>query len=94
MSATPPTPHERAVELRERAATVANRLADAADFFASHLEWAAATRGDSDRRLRLARTEREIARIERENANRWRSGDSQMTHPPKLPVEDDGDLRS
>jgi GAF domain-containing protein len=54
-------------EWRERFAAIADQTADLAEEFASILEQAA-QRGDEQRRLRIARTERQIASIQRRNA--------------------------
>jgi hypothetical protein len=57
---------DRSASLRARAAEFANRLAEEAEAFAACSE-NSATRGDRDRRLAIAKTEREVATIERRN---------------------------
>jgi len=61
-------------------------MADEAERFADLLEEAAASRGDADRRLTLARREREIAAIGRRNAARLRDvgGHVAFEHYPSL----------
>ena len=76
--------------LRETAADLAETSAGLAEEFASILE-VAAKRGDSERRLRIARTEREIAAIERRNATRMRDaggGPVDLEHLPSLNPEE------
>jgi hypothetical protein len=65
---------DRAATLRALGAGLADRMADQAEQFATHLENAAA-RGDRERRLAISKGEREIARIGRENAARLRDLD-------------------
>jgi hypothetical protein len=80
----------RAAALRALAAELAERMAEEAEEFAAHLE-SAATRGDRQRRLAIARTEREIARIEHQNAAKLRDlneGYELVEHLPKLPGTD------
>jgi hypothetical protein len=57
--------------LRVRAADLAEVMADEAEHFAAYLVINSA-RGDRERRLKIATTEREIAKIGRRNAARWR----------------------
>jgi hypothetical protein len=57
---------------RELAAELADELAALAESFAAILE-RAAPRGDTERRLRTAQAEREIAQIARRNAARLRA---------------------
>lgn len=75
--------------LRIRGAEMSERMARAADTFADYLE-DAAERGDRDRRLGIARVEREIAAIERRNAARLRHPDdpSPLESLPDLPKEE------
>ena len=76
----------RGARLRALAANLAERLATEADQFADHMQ-NASTRGDRDRRLAIAESEREIARIERENAVRLRDFDKTFNvveHLPRL----------
>jgi hypothetical protein len=75
------------------AAAFAERMATDADELAACLE-AAADRGDSDRRLRVAAVEREVARIQRRNAARLRQAGDQpveLEHLPRLPRLDGPD---
>jgi hypothetical protein len=77
---------ERAAIMRALAADIADRMAKEAEDFAAYLE-NASTRGDGERRLAIARTEREIARIERQNAVRLRDLREEyelVEHLPKL----------
>lgn len=79
--------------LRERTALLRLRAAELADQMASEAEATAAdiahsvTRDDSDRRLEIAATELEIARIAREHAARLRGKDTgeEQEHFPALP---------
>jgi hypothetical protein len=66
-----PRPDLVAEEWRERLAAIAERTAEVADDFASFLE-RAAQRGDEQRRLSFARTERQIGVIQRRNASKLR----------------------
>ena len=78
---------ERTVYLRFFASELAERVADQAEEHASYLE-TAAKRGDRQRRLAIANVEREIARIERQNAVRLRDLSSPfflVEHLPRLP---------
>jgi hypothetical protein len=77
---------ERTVYLRFVASELAERVADQAEEHASYLE-TAARRGDRERRLAIANVEREIARIERQNAVRLRDLSSPFVlveHLPRL----------
>ena len=74
---------------RQRCAELADEVASLAEDFADILE-RAAPRGDTERRLRTAQVEREIARVERRNAARLRAGHDHgvigLEHLPRLPV--------
>jgi hypothetical protein len=70
---------EMADVLRASLAEKADVIADQAEHTATMLEKAAA-RGDRERRLRFAAWEREVARIERLNADALRDG----AHPGSL----------
>jgi hypothetical protein len=74
--------------LARRAAELADELASVAETFAATLE-RAAPRGDMDRRLKIAQVEREIARVERRNAARFRTAGTGgligLEHLPQLP---------
>jgi hypothetical protein len=77
-------------DLRARSAQVAEQMADQAEQVASILE-EAALRGDSDRRLKLARREREIAGIQRSNAELIRkAGTGPLTLLPLPSLHDPG----
>jgi hypothetical protein len=74
-------------DLRRRLAESALAVAKQADILAALLEKAAA-RGDSERRLRVAAVERQIACIERRNATKLlESGGATigLEHLPPLP---------
>jgi conjugal transfer/entry exclusion protein len=73
--------HEQVAKLCEEGALAAENMAAVAEAFASYLENAAATRGDAERRLSAAKVEREIARIQRDNAAKLRQYDRR---PPRL----------
>ncbi len=68
---------------------MSEQMARAADTFAAYLE-EAANRGDRERRLGIAKVEREIADIERRNAARLRRPDdrSPLESLPDLPTEE------
>jgi hypothetical protein len=73
-------------EWRQLLAAIAEQTADLADDFASFLE-TAAQRGDERRRLSIARTERQIAAIQRRNASKLRQGGRatvDLEHLPSL----------
>ena len=77
---------DREAAARSLAADLADRMAEQAEEFADYLESASA-RGDRQRRLAVAKTEREIARIERQNATKLRALDDAyelIEHLPKL----------
>lgn len=78
--------------LNQRSAELADEFASVAETYASILE-RAALRCDSERRLRTARAEREIARVERRNAARLRAartyGPIGLEHLPPLAVTAD-----
>ncbi len=86
---------------RARAADIAEWMADEAEAYATYLE-GSPTRGDLGRRMRIAETEREIARVERRNAARLREPGARyrrLEHLPRLgggqgedaPLEEDDD---
>lgn len=75
---------ERGEELRLQAAEIAERMASEAEAFADYLESRAA-RGDERRRLVIAETEREIAKIGRRNAARLRESAGLHDHLEHLP---------
>ena len=66
-----PPPYVSVKEWREGFAALVERTADVADQLASCLE-TAARRGDEQRRLSVARTERQIAALQRRNASKLR----------------------
>jgi hypothetical protein len=73
--------------LRAQRAELADQMADQAEWFAAHME-NAATRCDSERRIAVAGTEREIARIGRQTAARLRDLDTRYEtgeHLPRFP---------
>lgn len=72
------------VKLRFWAADLAERMANHAEQFAAYLE-KSARRGDRERRLAMARTEHEVARIEYQNAARWRDLNTRYEHGEHLP---------
>jgi hypothetical protein len=75
---------QQALRLREQAADLADHMADEAEAFAAHLENSAG-RGDADRRLAIARTEHEVARIEHQNAARLRDLSTRYESAEPLP---------
>lgn len=79
-------PYVSVGEWRERFAAMAERTAGLADDLASYLE-KAAQRGDEQRRLSIARTERQIAALQRRNASRLRQTENatlDLEHIPSL----------
>lgn len=79
---------DRLSTLRANLADEAELIARLAEQFATVLERSAA-RGDEERRLTLARVEREIAEVERRNADRLRARGRSVDplEPlPKLPA--------
>lgn len=79
-------PYPSVEEWRERFAAIAEQTADLADELASYLE-GAAQRGDEERRLSIARTERQIAALQRRNASKLRQtrrATVDLEHPPSL----------
>lgn len=75
-------------KLRADSAALAEQLADTAEVVATIFEELAAGRGDAERRLKLAQTEREVASIARRNAARLREphmGSLGLEHIPDLP---------
>ncbi len=81
-----PRPYASVEEWRERFAAIAEQTADVADDLASYLE-EAARRGDEERRLSIARTERQIAALQRRNASKLRQtrrATVDLEHPPSL----------
>jgi hypothetical protein len=67
-------------------------MADLADQLAASFE-AAATRGDADRRRRIAALEREVARIQRRNAARLRQAGGEPVQLERLPRDPAGGIR-
>jgi hypothetical protein len=81
-----PRPVLTVEEWRNRMAVIAEQTADLADDFASIMEHAA-RRGDEQRRLRIARTERRIAVLQRRNARKLRQAGRaavELEHLPSL----------
>jgi hypothetical protein len=72
------------LRLRVHAADLADRMAYEAEAFAAHLE-NSAERGDAQRRLAIARTEHEVARIEHQNAARLRDLSTRYEPAGRLP---------
>lgn len=78
------------VTLRREAAEFAEWMAQQAETFADYLEKVAADQ-DSERRLKMAAFEREVAAIARRNSARLRGTDTGplgLEHLPRLPIDE------
>lgn len=87
-----PRLREEQARLRSQSARLADQMADGAEAFATWLE-ATAAKGDRDRRLAMAASEREVAKQVRDNASRWRAvGAGQGPRTPSRRVDSVGPL--